>query len=267
MKTNKQINEAAQVNMEILDVTSAAGSTSLNYDMQHFDKALIAVNVQGGYSTVTVDLMESSAATVAGTSAAGSKAGMVLGGASTAISTSGGVRSLTLTLTTASTVNDTIRFTENGVSKTFTNINTTASLNSSAWTSTSLYFGSTVGSTAATGLQLRVDSLITALNNSTYGYGTGLICSTGTTATVTITARDGFDGGIGYGTTLAAYTALVNEAVGAFHINADQMTSTLNKRYIGAKVSTASTSLQAAVTVIRAGGSYMPPVFAGKLST
>ena len=54
-------------------------------------------------------------------------------------------------------------------------------------------------------------------------------------------------------------SALVNQAVGCFDIRADQLTSTANKRFISAKVSTASTACRAAVTVIRSGGRYLPP--------
>jgi hypothetical protein len=65
----------------------------------------------------------------------------------------------------------------------------------------------------------------------------------------------------------AVMSAVVNNAVGAFDIKADQLTSTASKRYLGVKVSTAATSCRAAITVIRTGGRYMPPAFKGKLSS
>jgi len=263
---NVKVSDKVKVDAEILAITSAAGSTSLNYDMKDYRQALIAVNVQGNYSTATVDLMESSAATVAGSSAAASKAGMVVGGASTLVPVTGGVREMTLTITTASTGADTIQISAGSDAKTFTYSASTANLNSSAWTSTALYFGSTVGTTAATGLQLAMDSLKTAVN-STVGFGTAIICSTGTTASLTLKARDGVVGSLGFHTTLAAYTAEINEAVAAFDIAAEQLDSTASKRYISAKVSTISTAGQAAVTVIRTGGRYMPGTFSGKLSS
>ena len=96
MKNNAMITEKVKVDSEVLTISSAAGATSNNYDMQDYHRAAIVANVRGDYSTVTVDLMQSSAATVAGTSAAGGSAGVTLGGASTLItSTSGGVRRLT----------------------------------------------------------------------------------------------------------------------------------------------------------------------------
>lgn len=265
---NAMISEKAKIDTEVLAVTTAAASTSLNYDMQGYNQALanVCIETTVGISTVTIDLMQSSAATVAGTSAAGSKAGMVLGGASTLISTAGGVREMTLTITTASTATDTIRLTGNGVAKTFTNINTTAGLNATAWTSTALNFGSTVGSTADTGLKTRMESLKTAVE-STLGFGTAVVCSTGSTATITIKAADGMAGSLGFATTVATVTALCNQMVGAFNIKDDELASTANKRYIGLKVSSASEITRAAVTVVRTGGDYMPPTFSGKLST
>lgn len=267
MTNNAKISEKAKVDSEILAISSAAGSTSLNYDMQDYRQALIAVNVQGNFSTATIDLMESSASTVAGTSAAGSKAGIVVGGASTLVPVTGGVREMTLTITTATTDLDTLTISAGSVSKKFTNTTSTALHNSSAWSSTNLYFGSTVGSTVATGLQLTADSLQTAID-STLAFGAGVIVmSTGTTATLTLKAGDGVVGSLGFQTTVASFTAEINEAVGAFDLNADQMTSTANKRYLSAKVSSISTAGQAAVTVIRTGGRYMAPTFSGKLST
>lgn len=266
MKNNAMINEKMVQNVEVMNITSAAGTTSHGYDMQGYDQALLTAGIRGNFTTVTVDLMESSAATVAGTSAAGSKAGMVLGGASTLISaTTGGVRELTLTFTTATTANDTIRITGDGVAKTFTNINTTANLNATAWTSTNLYFGSTVGSSANTGLSLRLDSLKTAIN-STIGFGTGIVCSTASTAAITLAAAN-IEGALGFNTTFAVPTAAVNEAVGAFNIQADQLDSTAAKRFVSIKVSTAATACNVAFSAIRTGGSYNPPSFAGRLST
>lgn len=266
MKNNAKISEKAKVNTEILAVTSAAGTTSLNYDMQSYDRALISVALQGTFSTITVDLMESSGATVAGTSAAGSKAGIVAGGGSTLISTSGGAREIALTWTTATTADDTFRLTCDGESKTFKCSNSSAYAESSANTSTLLYYASSVGSSANNGLINRMSNLTSAIN-STKGFGTKLICTTISTAAMKIKATDGWEGGIGYQTTVAVPTAAVYEAVVGFDISQDQLDSTANKRYVSAKVSTASTTVRAAFNVIRTGGHFGPPTYPGKLST
>lgn len=268
MKTNGLISERVKVDSELLVGTTAA-STSLNYDMRHYNQALISVAIETtvGISTVSIDLMESSAATVAGTSAAGGKAGIVLGGVTTLIPTTGGVRQMTITMTSLATDLNALTISAGSVIKKFTNTTSTALFNSSAWASTNLYFGSTVGSTANTGLALSIDALKTAIE-STLAFGTEkFVLSTGSTASLTIQAADAVVGNLGFNTTNTGYTALVNQAVGAFNIADDELTSTANKRYIGVKVSTKLEATRAAITVIRTGGSYKPPTFSGKLST
>ena len=269
MKTNGLISERVKVDSEILAVTTAAASTSLNYDMRHYNQALISVGIETtvGISTVSIDLMQSSAATVAGTSAAGGSAGIVLGGASTLVAVAGGVRQMTITMTSLATDLNALELSAGSITKKFTNTTSTALLNSSAWASTNLYFGSTLGSTVNTGLALSIDALKTAIE-STLAFGTEkFVLSTGSTASLTIKAADAVVGNLGFNTTNTGYTALVNQAVGAFNIADDELTSTANKRYIGVKVSSASEVTRAAVTVIRTGGSYKPPTFSGKLSS
>lgn len=264
MKNNAMISEKFPPVIEVLQITSAAGATSLNRDMRGAGQAIIAACIQGNFSTVAIDLMESSAASVAGSSAAGGKAGMVLGGASTLIPVTGGVQKMTLTMSSA-TSNEYFNFSADGKTKKFINTTSTALLNSSAWVSTALYFGSTVGSTVATGIQFSIDSLKTAMVNS-LAFGPNVLSfSTGTTATLTIQAQ-GEIGNLGISAT-AVMSAEVNQAVGAFNIAAEQLASTANKRFIAVKVSTASTSCNVGVTVIRTGGHYLPPKFSGKLST
>jgi len=266
MKYNALLSEGLKVDAEVMAVTTAAASTSRNYDMRDYQQALVNVCIETtvGISTVTVDLMESSAATVAGSSAAGSKAGMVLGGASTLLSTAGGVRKMTLTMSSA-TANEYFYLKTGNVSKKFINTTSTVLHQSSAWVSTALYFGSTVGSTVNTGIALSIDSLKTAIA-STLAFGNSLILSTGTTASILIEAADNAVGNLGLSAS-AVMTQVANQAVGAFNISADQLDSTANKRYVSVKVSSASEIQRAAVTVIRSGGSYMPPTFSGKLST
>jgi hypothetical protein len=209
--------------------------------------------------------MESSAATVAGTSAAGGKAGMVLGGAATLISTAGGAQKITLSMTSVTSGFFTLKTGDK--SKKFTYTTSTALNAAAAQSATNLYFGSTIDSTANTGAALAFDSLATAIN-STLAFGPSLICTTLSTGSITIQAADAAVGNLGFQTTDANIASgAVNVAVGAFNIADDQLTSTLNKRYIGVKVSSAADLTRAGVTVIRTGGSYMPPAFSGKLST
>lgn len=252
--------------MEGLSISSAAGTTSRQYDMQGYDQAFIGASIKGNFTTVTMDLMESSVATAGGTSAAGSKAGMVLGGVSTLISTAGGCAAMTITITTATTDADYFSLTVGGVRKRFNNSDSTAYYNSSAWTSTNLYFGSTVGSTADTGMQTRCDSLKTAIESSK-GFADALIVTTATTATLAVVASDNAAGPIAFSATGADITAAVNEVAGGFNIRAGDLDSTANKRYVSLKISSAATSGSVGVTVIRTAGSYKPVGVIGKVST
>lgn len=262
---NSKISGHFKVNAEVLGITSAAGTTSMNYDMQNFDRAMIALNVQGTFTTVVVDLMESSGATVAGTSAAGGKAGIELGGAATLINSSAGVRQMTLTHDAGTTSESFYMRIGSGDWKTFTYTSSTALLNSTAWTTAIFYYGSTVASSANTGTQFAMDSLKTALA-STKCFGNIFVFSTGTTATLGINLMDSATGNLGFYTTVAIPTHVVNQAVGAFDIQAEDLNSTANKRWISAKCGTASTGCDVAVTVIRE-AMYSPPDFPGRLST
>ena len=152
MKNNAMITEKVNIDAEHLAISSAAGSTSLNYDMQDYRRAAIVCNVVAdtsatGFSTVTLDLMESSAATVAGTSAAGGSAGIVIGGAGTLVQSSvSGARKMTLTMTSATSLQ---YFTLNlgTVQRKFQYSTSTALDADTANVSTLSYYGSTVGST------------------------------------------------------------------------------------------------------------------------
>jgi hypothetical protein len=266
---NAKISERYKVNSEVLAPTSAAGATSLQYDMQNFDRAMVTVSLSGtNAAAFTVDLMESSGATVAGTSAAGGKAGLSLGGVSTAITAAGGVRAIKLT-GHADTTSESFRMAiGDGGYKTFTFTATTASLLTTAWASTLAYYGSTVTSSANTGIQLAIDSLKTALA-STITFGNIFEFSTPSTATLGIKLLDSATGSIVFSNVNSSVIPLceVNHAVGAFDIRSEDLTSTANQRYLSIKVSSISTGVgRAAVTVIRE-AAFCPPVFPGVLSS
>lgn len=267
-----KLSEKLKIDTEVLQISSGATGVSRNYDMQGYSQAAIAVAVEGSYiGAVTIDLTESSQATAAGTTAAGGKTGITIGGtANTNVDVAQGVRQLTLTYGTASTgaTGDSIYLSLGTVTKQFVFSTSTANMSASAWTSTKLYFGSTVGSTVDTGAQLSLDALRTAIV-STLGFGNALAVSTPATNTMLLTVNDEAGGALGFVSTASTtmFVAMVNQAAGVFDIRADQLTSTASKRHIGVKVSTASTACRAAVTVIRSGGRYMPPAFKGKVSS
>jgi len=260
------ISDKLKVDSEILTISSAAGATSGAYDMRGYSEAMLIMNVEGSYADAVLDLMQSSAATAAGSSAAGSKAGIQIGSSvNTSIPSGRGVRTVLLTMGTGATgaTGDAITL----CGKTFAFSTSTANLNSSAWSSTLLYFGSTVGSTINTGAQLSMGALRTAIE-STKGFNGSLVCSTPTTNTLKITLGDDATGAITFGATGSTdmIVATIHQAVGAYNLKADQLTD--GKRFLSVKVSTASTTCRAGLTVIRAGGRYLPPsAFAGKLSS
>jgi len=271
MKNNAMITEKINIDAEQLSITSAAGATSINYDMQDYRRAAIVANVVAdssvvGFTTVTLDLMESSAATVAGTSAAGGSAGITIGGPATLIPVTGGARKIQLEMTSVTSGAVTISL--GTVVKKFTFSTSTAEVISSAQASTNLYFGSTLDSTAAGGAQAAFDSLATCIN-STLAFGGDILCSTNSTSAIHLQVADSAKGrSLGFQSTDSnMLSGSVEQAVGGFNIASDELTSTLNKRYIAMKVSTASTAATVGVSVIRTGGRFNPPTFSGKLGT
>jgi hypothetical protein len=263
MSNYGKLTEKLKIDTEVITVSSAAGATSQNYDMSGYQQAAILVNVEGTFDNqITLDLMESSAATAAGSSAAGSKAGIAIGAsANTYVDYGAGVRALTITMASVATgaTGDVFTLSLGTVSKTFTFSTSTANANATAWTTSKLYFGTTVGATADTGIKTALEGLVAAVN-STKGFGNALVCTTPTTATLKLVVRDEAPGTIGFistGSTLFLI-AQVNQAAGAFNIKNDQMTSTASKTNLSIKISTASSSCHCGITVIRSGGRYQP---------
>jgi hypothetical protein len=262
-----KLTEKLKFDAEVLEASSGTAPTSLLYDMSGYQQAMIGFCVQGDFTTVVVDLVESSVPSVAGTSAAGSKAGIVIGGVSTLVAVTGGVRKITVSPTSASTNNEGFTLTAGTVGpKTFTLTSSTAlaTTASTSLTSTLAYWGSTVGSSANTGIQLAIDSLKLAVEHQFPGI---FALSTPTTGSLGIALPHQDYAGIGFSSTYATMPIVINQAVGGFNIDADQLNSTANKRYIGIKVATAVTAVDVGVSVIRASARYGPTVFGGKLSS
>jgi hypothetical protein len=262
-----KLSEKLKFDAEVLEASSGTAPTSLLYDMRGYQQAMIGFCVQGDFTTVVVDLVESSVPSVAGTSAAGSKAGIVIGGVSTLVAVTGGVRKITVSPTSASTNNEGFTLTAGTVGpKTFTLTSSTAlaTTASTSLTSTLAYWGSTVGSSANTGIQLAIDSLKLAVEHQFPGI---FALSTPTTGSLGIALPHQDYAGIGFSSTYATMPIVINQAVGGFNIDADQLNSTANKRYIGIKVATAVTAVDVGVSVIRASARYGPVTFGGKLSS
>lgn len=272
MKTHGRIHEMLRVDAEALPTSSAAGSTSGMYDMSGYDQAFISVALGlrnasiGTISTVILDLMETSAVSAAPTSAAGGATGIEIGSAgNTAHAAAAGIRSIVFKTGTGSTTGETFRFGLGTDIVTFawTSITSLTSV-STAWNSTMCYFGagSAVEGSAATGPQLAMDSIQRALKSTAICIGGPNVFSltTPSTDSMVIRTNNSNKGNIMFANTAATQSivACPMEIVGGFSIRADKLTSTANKRFIGIKMTSSNQVAGAAVTVIRAGGRYMP---------
>jgi len=268
---NSKISESLKIDSEVIPCTSSLGATSQPYSMKEYDRVFIAANLAGSFTTARVDLMQSTAATFAMTSAAAGTTGREIGGVSTNVAATGGVRALILTMASATGTTDAVKF-QLGLGtnvKTFVYTTATAqhvTTNSSAWSSTKIFFGSTIGSTMNAGLTGMVDNFIANLANTTYGFGAKIrVRSTPTTDSVQLTVADEDDGPMMFNTTNAFYTVNITQAVAGFDVRAADFSS--GNAFVGIKVSTATTANHAAITVLRGSGRYMPRTFAGKLTT
>jgi len=247
-----RISERVKIDADLLEVTSAQTDQTVMLDYSGVTNGAFVVNIfstAGLSSGVTVDLMASSAIDSAGSSVASLRVGPA---ASSAISASDGVRSVKLTMSSATTTGNSFRFGLGSNYRTFSYTTSTALLASNAWT-TVVYYGSTVGSTVDTGLQLTADSLKAALQ-STRNFGSVLNLTTDTTASLVAELRDNVPGGLSFGTTVSDVPACaVLRAVGIFDVDE----ADVDARYIGLRCSTASTVVKMSVVGLR-DGSYLP---------
>jgi len=229
-------------------------------------------------STVWVDLMETSAVSAAPTSAAGSKTGIHLGALSnTAITATAGCRAIMFNVDTGATTAEAFHFGLGTKSVLFTfSSYATMIAPSTNYTATAAYFGagSAVESTANTAEQLLLDNLKTSLMSTRLCIGGPNVFkfTTPSTDALLIEVVNSTSGPITFSNTMSTETivGLCAEVAVGFDITADQLTSTLSKRFIGVKTSTTNQICQASVTVVRSKGRYipcMPGNFVGVLSS
>jgi hypothetical protein len=265
---NAKISETIKVDVEQLALTTVA-AVSQAYDMQNYDKALVIASVFSslGVSSQVIDLWQTSAVAVTGTTAAGSKAGMDIGTTlTTSIPVTRGCREMLITLTTATTALDALTLSLGTVSRTFSYTTSTASHNSTAWTTSLIYYGSTVGSSEVNGMKPSVESLKAAIE-STKAFGSLLECSTPSTVQLVVKLASNTTANLGFSSTYGNVGALAQRCVAGFDIAAEDLTSTLGKRYVGVNFSAAANAGQKSVIVIREGGRHNPQTFSGLLSS
>jgi hypothetical protein len=267
--------------------TVAGSSVSKLYDMTGWDQALFVAAIGpratnssiATCATVVFELVESSAASAAGTTLIGGKATIAIGAASnTAIGTAAGCNAIILqsgsaASATAATTGDIFQFGlgTDIVTFTFSSAATMTSPTAGKLKATVAYFGSSIAaSTADTGGTALIDSIRTALQSKLLCIGGPDIYkfSTPDTASLMIEVANG-KGPIYYNNTMAT-TRMIGQCAGAalaIPIKAEQLTATANKKLVGLRWSTLNEAAGLGITCIRSRGRYMPGGFAGKIST
>jgi hypothetical protein len=263
---NAKISETIKVDIEQLALTTVAQG-SLPYDMANFDKGIFIASAFStlGVSSQVVDFWETSAATATGTTAAAGKAGQEIGSTvTTSVPVTRGCREL---LVTPATVTGSFVLSYGTVTKTFTHTTVAANLLSSAWTSTLLYFGSTIDSTSDGSLKVHAENIKAGVE-STKGFAGILTCSTPSTVQLVIKCASDATANLGFSSTAATVVgAVAQRCVIGFSIAAEDLNSTAGKRMAGVTFSAAANAGQKTVVVVREGSRHNPQAFAGLLST
>ncbi len=288
MKTAGRIIEHLRVDSESeVGATVAGSSVSRLYDMRDYDQAAFVFSMGLGTTnaciatcaSVVVDLVESSAASVAGTTLIGGKATIAIGTTNnTAIPLTAGCQSIILmsgsaASATAATTGDAFRFGTGTDVVTFTFSSEASMTDPTAGnlSATQAYFGSSVAAaTAATGGTALIDSIIAALKSDILACGGPNVFrfSTPDTGSVRIEAVNS-TAPIFYNNTMAT-TRMVGWCAAAavtIPVRADQLTATANKTLVGLRWTTLAQALGVNVTCIRSGGRYMPGGFVGRQSS
>ena len=236
---------------EQITVSSASSGLTLGYSMENCDQISFICGLGTAAAAATAitptftvrqggDLALSTSTTVGGATA-------VCG--PTTVEQVNNARSVLITFGTAATGAQTV--TLNGHVLTYTT--STASFGSTI--ATALFFGSTVGSTAAEGQELAGNSFSSVVNNSTLIYW--MTAATISTAVVRLTAKDTASTGITVLGVVAAYSPTIEKAHSQIDILASDLNST--SKYVALGISTATTSVTCGITVIKSGLRYSPP--------
>lgn len=267
--------------------TVAGSSVSRLYDMSGYDEALFVVAMGPAVtnssiatcSSVVLNLVESSASTVAGTTLIGGKATIAIGSSdNTAITTAAGCQAIIIqsgsaASATAATTGDSFQFGIGTAVVTFT-FSSEATMTDPAYgnaAGTVAYFGSSVApSTDNTGGTALIDSIRTSLLSPLIACGGPNVFkfSTPDTGSIMIEAANA-TAPIVYNNTMAT-TRMIGQcaaAACAIPVKADQLTSTAGKKLIGLTWTTLAQAMGIGVTCIRTKGRYMPGGFVGRVSS
>ena len=218
MRTHGNIMEHITVGVDALGNTTVA-STSKAYDMTDYDKALFIVGL-GSAATAApgrpvIDIVQSSNTTGAQTTIS---ATVEMGGSTNATNVAA-VRAFKVNISTAATNDEVVVI--NGTS--FTMTTSTALLTASA--ASAKYFGSTIDCTNASGVDARILSLASMINNTTWGLGKICIAVTHSTSAILVETMDTASTYLTVQTTGGGITPWVHRAEYAVEVNADSLST------------------------------------------
>jgi hypothetical protein len=243
---------------EVVTITSAAGATSLRYDMGEAYKITFAVG--GGTAAASTALaptisVRQAVDEPAATSTTIASATGTLFNPATANQVQR-AKSALITMTTAATLAETIVINANNTSYTLTYSTAPSTV------ATALTFGSTIGATAAGGLDGTVNSLSSIINASTLG--AFITAATISTLAIRLTIDDTAinTSGVNILTTGANFAPSYEKYQSIIEVLSEDMNAT--SKYAYCVISSAATTVQCAITVIKEGMRYMEPSQVGQ---
>ena len=255
MNTHGRPGEFQEFISEPLRISSAAGATSLYVDAADADLITVIVSgdsALGGSTAINPTI------TVRQSGDSGGATSTTISGATgqLGISTANEVanaRQAIITMTTAATLTETLVI--NGVTLTYS----TAPQSTLA---SSYTFGSTLGATAAGGLDGTIASLATVINAAT-AFAGKLTASTLSTAALLLTV-DSSDNStdVNVASTGGGFAPTIQRQQSVIDIRVDELNST--SQYVGFTVSSAATAVLLSANIIKSGKRYKPPFQVGQ---
>lgn len=241
--------EEQKVFTDVLTVSSAAGATSQSYSMSDADRIDFIVGMGTAAAATgalpTLNIIQSGDIGLATNTTVAGATGTL--GPSTA-NLAERAKQITITITTATTGAETITLMGNTI---------TQSTAGASTITTALTFGSSLGATAAGGLDGRANSLSSVINAA--AAFDGITAATISTAAVRLIMDDTstFSSGLTAATTGANIVPAYERAQSIISVMAENLNST--SQYVALQVSSATTTVQVAVTAIKDGVRYKVP--------
>ena len=251
MRTHGNLIEHVTVNSDVLIASSGATATSMAYDMTDYDKCIFTCGIasHGGGDHLELDVKESSNATGAHTTNANFPSATCMG--STNASHIEQCKAFLVTLATDATAS-TLALTVNAHNFKLTT-STLLLPAQTASAASALYFGSTVDSTSAEGLEHMSSALAYIINNTTFGLGNIATATTVSTAAVRVELLDTASTYFTVGTTggASAIIATVERAEVTMEIHAEDMST--GQKCLTFRAGTATTTMELSLAVVRQG--------------